>query len=369
MRVSLVLAFVLSGLRSDSLTTRFPTAPRRVRTATPDFTGQTPTRAWRMLDFAEAHSATFASLRMRTGSHQMDSEPQKECHPGAPQETGGYSPGILRFVLLLALCALLASHAFGCAATSSSRSSLPRASYDATEEITLQSNVSCSFSVDGQDVAYGRIVRILVSPSAHHIGCDPDGYIAKEDYVQPPYSSGYTFRFTFLMEDQEVVATPATTNVQPQATYQVAADANRGSISASVSPRIFIMEVRGDDAAEPGRLVSSLRSTLTDQGGMSIVAYEESHDELWAGVEETVLNPSERRAVELSWANQQAFDWALALEVVEVDRGLIEVSIAVYDPMSTELLRMFVESVGTGGDLRPVVRLLGRDFVDWVEEQ
>ena len=246
---------------------------------------------------------------------------------------------------------------------------MPRASYDATEEITLQSNVSCSFSVDGQDVAYGRIVRILVSPSAHHIGCDPDGYIAKEDYVQPPYSSGYTFRFTFLMEDQEVVATPATTNVQPQATYQVAADANRGSISASVSPRIFIMEVRGDDAAEPGRLVSSLRSTLTDQGGMSIVAYEESHDELWAGVEETVLNPSERRAVELSWANQQAFDWALALEVVEVDRGLIEVSIAVYDPMSTDLLRMFVESVGTGGDLRPVVRLLGRDFVDWVEEQ
>jgi len=81
----------------------------------------------------------------------------------------------------------------------------PKASPDASKLITLQSNKQkTSFYVDGKFVVKGKRVKILVSDRPHTIKAQPDGYIAKEDYIQPPYEHGYTVGFYFLLEDRLV---------------------------------------------------------------------------------------------------------------------------------------------------------------------
>ena len=79
---------------------------------------------------------------------------------------------------------------------------LPKASPDATEILYLQSNTNCQFSVDGQPVITGKRVRILVTKQGHQLACKPDGYRAKEDYIQPPYDPSHPVGFTFLLEDK-----------------------------------------------------------------------------------------------------------------------------------------------------------------------
>ena len=81
----------------------------------------------------------------------------------------------------------------------------PKASPDASKLITLQSNKQkTSFYVDKKFVVKGKRVKILVSDRPHTIKAQPDGYIAKEDYIQPPYEHGYTVGFYFLLEDRLV---------------------------------------------------------------------------------------------------------------------------------------------------------------------
>ena len=81
----------------------------------------------------------------------------------------------------------------------------PKASPDASKLITLQSNKQkTSFYVDKKFVVKGKRVKILVSDRPHTIKAQPDGYIAKEEYIQPPYEHGYTVGFYFLLEDRLV---------------------------------------------------------------------------------------------------------------------------------------------------------------------
>jgi len=79
----------------------------------------------------------------------------------------------------------------------------PKASLEARKEITLQSNKNCDFYVDGVNVGKGKHLRVLVSNRPHQIVCKPEGYIAKEEYIQPPYKEEIIYGFTFLIEDQE----------------------------------------------------------------------------------------------------------------------------------------------------------------------
>jgi len=85
-------------------------------------------------------------------------------------------------------------------------STLPRQSPNANQILTLQSNVNCQFFVDGQPLAKGRRVRILVTKQSHQLVCKPDEYRAKEEYVQPPYDPNHAIGFTFLMEDKLQIA-------------------------------------------------------------------------------------------------------------------------------------------------------------------
>ncbi|MFA6316735.1 MAG: caspase family protein [Elusimicrobiota bacterium] len=79
---------------------------------------------------------------------------------------------------------------------------LPKQSPDATEVLLLQSNVNCQFFVDSQPLAVGRRVRIVVTKAGHRVVCKPDGYRAKEEYLQPPFDPGFPVGFTFLIEDR-----------------------------------------------------------------------------------------------------------------------------------------------------------------------
>lgn len=79
----------------------------------------------------------------------------------------------------------------------------PQASPDADTRIILNSNQDqTSFYVDGQFIAKGKSVKVLVNNQPHTITAQPDGYIGKDENIRPPYRDGYSLDFVFLIEDQ-----------------------------------------------------------------------------------------------------------------------------------------------------------------------
>ncbi|MBI5882463.1 MAG: caspase family protein [Elusimicrobia bacterium] len=99
---------------------------------------------------------------------------------------------------------------------------LPRQSPDAAEVLLLQSNVNCQFFVDSQPLAIGRRVRIVVTKASHQVTCKPDGYRAKEEYLQPPFDPNYPIGFTFLLEDRLPEGKPASEGAAPAARVEEA---------------------------------------------------------------------------------------------------------------------------------------------------
>ena len=96
---------------------------------------------------------------------------------------------------------------FGCAVTPSSvlrEDNFPKASEDANNLITMRSNVQkTEFYVDNKFIAKGKMVDVLVNKSPHTIKAKPEGYIDKENFIQPPFSSGTVYSFYFMIEDLE----------------------------------------------------------------------------------------------------------------------------------------------------------------------
>ncbi|UFS71719.1 caspase family protein [Geomonas sp. RF6] len=80
----------------------------------------------------------------------------------------------------------------------------PKASDDANQMIVLQSNIErTTFFVDGKSVATGRRVKVLVNDRKEHtIRAVPEGYLAKEEFIQPPYRKGYLLSFTYMMGEE-----------------------------------------------------------------------------------------------------------------------------------------------------------------------
>ena len=80
---------------------------------------------------------------------------------------------------------------------------LPKASDDAHRVIQLISNTSqTTFYVDGKKVVTGKRAKILINDRPHTITASPDGYITKEEYIQPPYDKDTYLRFTFMIADK-----------------------------------------------------------------------------------------------------------------------------------------------------------------------
>ncbi len=91
----------------------------------------------------------------------------------------------------------------------------PKVSEDANIVLELSSNVAeTKFIVDGKEIMVGERVRVLINKKDHVVEAIPKGYLAKKDYLQPPYIDKYaTLRFTFLLEDR--VRDEAISNITP----------------------------------------------------------------------------------------------------------------------------------------------------------
>ena len=109
--------------------------------------------------------------------------------------------------LIVSLCFFLLL--IGCAAINTQiqpkdAEHYPKASHDANIVITLQSNKEkTDFYIDDKWVVKGKIAKILINDRPHIIRAVPEGYVAKEDYIQPPYRMGATYGFYYLIEDME----------------------------------------------------------------------------------------------------------------------------------------------------------------------
>jgi len=105
----------------------------------------------------------------------------------------------LYFFLLLAGCATINAQI-----QPKEAENYPKASPDANIVVTLQSNKEkTDFYIDDKWVVKGKIVKILINDRPHIIRAVPEGYVAKEDYIQPPYRMGATYGFYYLIEDME----------------------------------------------------------------------------------------------------------------------------------------------------------------------
>jgi caspase domain-containing protein len=80
----------------------------------------------------------------------------------------------------------------------------PKISPDANVVLDLSSNINNTlFIIDGKEVMKTKRVLVLINKGPHTIQAVPEGYISKEDYIQPPYFDNQTsLRFTFLLEDR-----------------------------------------------------------------------------------------------------------------------------------------------------------------------
>ena len=78
----------------------------------------------------------------------------------------------------------------------------PQQSAGASECLYLASNVNCEFFVDDESMIKGTRVRILVTKGSHRVVCKPDGYRAKEEFIQPPFDPYHPIGFTFLIGDR-----------------------------------------------------------------------------------------------------------------------------------------------------------------------
>ena len=88
--------------------------------------------------------------------------------------------------------------------TKSYEDSYPRSSPDAGILITLQSNQEkTDFYVDEKWVVKGKRAKIYVNDNPHTLRAKPEGYRAKENFIQPPYYENITIGFYYLIEDKE----------------------------------------------------------------------------------------------------------------------------------------------------------------------
>lgn len=93
----------------------------------------------------------------------------------------------------------------GCFATT--RYPYPKTSEHADILVNLYSNIErTAFYVDGNRVGTGRRVKIYIDDREHTIAAKPEGYISKEEFIQPPYRDDLMLSFTFLIGEQTTSA-------------------------------------------------------------------------------------------------------------------------------------------------------------------
>jgi len=183
-------------------------------------------------------------------------------------------------LLCVAPLLLAALTPLGCA-----HGSMPRTSDSASEEIVLHSNQNCHYFIDGKPLASGRRVRVLVEDKPHEIICKPDGFIAKKEYVNPPYDDGMEIGFTYMIGEEESgadvryvtprprpAAEPLPSPAAPAAPGQVAVFPNDAALAEHLAGAIAtrcraneivaVAQFKLDRTGRPVRLSRRLRDAL-----------------------------------------------------------------------------------------------------------
>ena len=81
----------------------------------------------------------------------------------------------------------------------------PQSSESANILINLDSNIEKTvFVVDGKQLAVGRRVKVMLDDKEHTISAKPEGYVSKEEFLQPPFRNGQSLSFTFMLGDRIV---------------------------------------------------------------------------------------------------------------------------------------------------------------------
>ncbi len=76
----------------------------------------------------------------------------------------------------------------------------PKASDDANVVYELESNMErTQFFIDGKEMGIARRLKVKINNHEHTVTAKPEGCIAKEDFIRPPYISQAPLRFTFLI--------------------------------------------------------------------------------------------------------------------------------------------------------------------------
>nr|VFK53142.1 MAG: Caspase domain-containing protein [Candidatus Kentron sp. TUN]VFK53980.1 MAG: Caspase domain-containing protein [Candidatus Kentron sp. TUN]VFK56081.1 MAG: Caspase domain-containing protein [Candidatus Kentron sp. TUN] len=99
-----------------------------------------------------------------------------------------------------------------------SMTAYPRVSPTADQLLLLHSNQQkTTFYIDGKKMAVGRRVKVLIDPTrAYTIKAKPEGYIAKEEYIQPPYIASSPLSFIFMLGER----IKETATIKSRSSYQ-----------------------------------------------------------------------------------------------------------------------------------------------------
>lgn len=86
----------------------------------------------------------------------------------------------------------------------SAKEYLPKVDEDADTILNLHSNIEkTTFYVNAKEMVTGRRVKVLINRKrSYTVVAKPEGYISKEEFIQPPYMPGSLLSFTFLLGDK-----------------------------------------------------------------------------------------------------------------------------------------------------------------------
>ncbi len=80
----------------------------------------------------------------------------------------------------------------------------PKVSEDADTILNLYSNVGkTTFYINSREIITGKRTKVLINgKKSYTVVAQPEGYISKEEFIQPPYMSDTILSFTFLLGDK-----------------------------------------------------------------------------------------------------------------------------------------------------------------------
>jgi len=80
----------------------------------------------------------------------------------------------------------------------------PKVSEDADTILNLHSNIEkTAFYINSKEIITGKRTKVLINEKkSYTVVAQPEGYISKEEFIQPPYMPDTILDFTFLLGDR-----------------------------------------------------------------------------------------------------------------------------------------------------------------------